>query len=210
MECSLKKNWYSIISLILSLIAISVSCPRQDLSFDYIGVIVGIQSLLVSALIGWNIFSALDVNKRVNKMERKFTDIDKMLDEVDDLRYKTEEYSMGSIDFVQGIVMMKDKDDNRYDVMYKLFISSMMHYLRCDNQISEHLDRCMDNMEQCLEFIKQITCDKEKIDGASNEILQSSSSEFSIEQRRRFYSLEERRRNLKVYKDNTEKQTKYK
>lgn len=44
--------------------------PRipDNLSFDYMGVIVGILSFLVTLLIGWNIFSVIDFNKKVEEI----------------------------------------------------------------------------------------------------------------------------------------------
>ena len=41
------------------------------MDFDYYGVIVGILSLLVTALIGWNIYTAIDVKNSVKKLEEE-------------------------------------------------------------------------------------------------------------------------------------------
>lgn len=64
-----------VITLTFSIIAISVCCPRNvefsDLGFDYIGVIVGIISLLVAVLIGWNIYTVVDFNKKTEIIEGK-------------------------------------------------------------------------------------------------------------------------------------------
>ena len=216
-KCVIRRDKYLFICNVLLLVAnISLLCaiyPRTGdyLEFDYIGAVIGVLSFLVTILLGWNIYSALDikkevfgfkkdVSKHIDEIERKCGDLDVVLNEVDNLRIKTEEYNMGSIAFVQGVVMMKDKGDNRYDIMYGLFISSMLHFLRCDNQIADHLDRCMDNMEQCLNFMKQKTYDERKINEAFSEILRSSSSEFSDERKRRFYSLDAKRRQI-VNKD---------
>ena len=51
------------ISLIVSIISLCNSLPRTD-GLDYIGVIVGILSLLITMLIGWNIYTVVDFNKR--------------------------------------------------------------------------------------------------------------------------------------------------
>lgn len=59
----------SLIAIALSVIALIRSCPNTNMSFDYMGVIVGILSLLVTVLIGWNIFYALNINGRVDKMQ---------------------------------------------------------------------------------------------------------------------------------------------
>lgn len=53
--------YISILSLTVSGIAIGVSCYRTEkLSMDYMGVIIGILSLLVTALLTWNIYEAID------------------------------------------------------------------------------------------------------------------------------------------------------
>lgn len=65
------RNWIawialglSVIAIIVSVIAICIACPHvPELGFDYQGVIVGILALLVTMLIGWNIFSIIDIRK---------------------------------------------------------------------------------------------------------------------------------------------------
>ena len=58
-----KENWtlaLSVVAIIISIIAICIACPhKQELGFDYQGVIVGTLSLLVTALIGWQIYEAV-------------------------------------------------------------------------------------------------------------------------------------------------------
>lgn len=60
----------SIIAITLSIIAICVSYPRSaDSNFDYIGIIVGILGVLVSILIGWQLYNALNLKELVNQTE---------------------------------------------------------------------------------------------------------------------------------------------
>lgn len=60
----------SIVSLLLSVIAVCVAIWRSpELSFDYQGVIVGVLSLLVTALVGWNIYTLVDLKSLQNKMQ---------------------------------------------------------------------------------------------------------------------------------------------
>lgn len=57
----------SILSLVVSIIALCISLPRVNLlNFDYLGLLVGILALLVTTLIGWNIYSLIDV-KNIRK-----------------------------------------------------------------------------------------------------------------------------------------------
>lgn len=61
------RNWIAWIALgvsgiaiIVSVIAICISCPHiPELGFDYQGVVVGVLSLLVTTLIGWQIYEAV-------------------------------------------------------------------------------------------------------------------------------------------------------
>lgn len=64
--------WVSCISLLLSVIAVCAAFWRSpDLSFDYQGVIVGVLSLLVTVLIGWNLYTLIDlkgIRKELNQI----------------------------------------------------------------------------------------------------------------------------------------------
>lgn len=68
------------VSLVFSTISIVLCCPRvidkDNLGFDYIGVIVGILSLLVAILIGWNIYTVVDFNKKVEITGEKYKAIE--------------------------------------------------------------------------------------------------------------------------------------
>lgn len=69
--------WLSLISLVLSVVATCVAIWRSpDLRFDYQGVLVGVLSLLVTMLIGWQIYNALYLKEQIKK---------EVLGEVDDI-----------------------------------------------------------------------------------------------------------------------------
>lgn len=69
-----KENWAFVlsgVSLLVSVIAICMAGYRTpELGFDYQGVIVGILSLLVTVLIGWQIYSILDAKNIVSNMKQ--------------------------------------------------------------------------------------------------------------------------------------------
>ena len=58
------------VSLVLSVTALCRSLQRTA-GFDYIGVIVGILALLVTALITWNIYSVVDFNRKKDELIRQ-------------------------------------------------------------------------------------------------------------------------------------------
>lgn len=58
-----------IASLVMSTVAMCHSFPRIY-GIDYIGVIIGILSLLVTILIGWNIYTVIDFNKKKEELSK--------------------------------------------------------------------------------------------------------------------------------------------
>lgn len=75
------KSWallslsFSVISLMVSVTILVNYHPRENLSFDYIGMIVGILALLVTALIGAQVSQYVFVDKKVEKIAGKITRI---------------------------------------------------------------------------------------------------------------------------------------
>lgn len=65
----------SIIALVVGVIALVNRCPTQDLysHFDYMGVIVGILALLVTALIGAQVGQYVFVDRKIEKISRAIT-----------------------------------------------------------------------------------------------------------------------------------------
>lgn len=63
--------WISLLSLLLSVIAVCVAVWRSpELGFDYQGVLVGVLSLLVTVLIGWQICNFMYINKKVSSIDK--------------------------------------------------------------------------------------------------------------------------------------------
>lgn len=63
-KACIKRNAVGLIAIVVSIIAISVALVyKQPITADWLGVLIGILSLLVMMLIGWNIYSVIDLNK---------------------------------------------------------------------------------------------------------------------------------------------------
>ena len=65
----------SSISFIVSIIVLVNCCPTQNLQFDYMGVIVGILSLLVTALIGAQVGQYVFVDRKIETISKPITRI---------------------------------------------------------------------------------------------------------------------------------------
>lgn len=66
------------VALVFSIISLCVNCPRiftkDNLGFDYIGVIVGVLSLMVTLLVGWNIIYAINSKNQIKGEIKKYVD----------------------------------------------------------------------------------------------------------------------------------------
>jgi hypothetical protein len=68
----------SIIAIIFSATALCLYKPRINLDFDYLGAIVGILSLLITVLIGWNIYQLIDIKDLKKELDNKSKKISKL------------------------------------------------------------------------------------------------------------------------------------
>ena len=62
----------SVIAIVLSVIAISTSFPRTEMSFDYLGFITGCLGFLVTVLLGWNIYTIFDFRQERQDLKAYF------------------------------------------------------------------------------------------------------------------------------------------
>ena len=70
-------TWLLLASVLLSGINIFIlvhfvpSCNVKDLDFDYYGVIIGVLSLLITVLVGWNIYAVINVTESKKENDLK-------------------------------------------------------------------------------------------------------------------------------------------
>lgn len=84
------KNWISLaistVALIASFVAIARLAPTEGIDFDYLGVIIGILSFLVTLLIGYQIYTVINVKEELKEVRQLKKEIDdKMKAKADEL-----------------------------------------------------------------------------------------------------------------------------
>ena len=105
-------NCLSIAAIICSVVAICVSLPSApELGIDYIGVIVGILSLLVTMLIGWQIWNVIAIDKKIDGKVKQTSDSltesinvtkKEMIEYIEKANEKSQTEIMTSLLFIQG------------------------------------------------------------------------------------------------------------
>lgn len=73
MQAGRKNKWSWIVlitALVIALTALAFSiCRTEPLTWDWIGILVGVLALLVTALIGWQIYSAIDFDRKIKSVK---------------------------------------------------------------------------------------------------------------------------------------------
>ena len=144
-------NCLSIAAIICSVVAICVSLPSPELGIDYIGVIVGILSLLVTMLIGWQIWNVIAIDKKIDGKVKQTSDSltesinvtkKEMIEYIEKANEKSQTEIMTSLLFIQG--------DN---FLFKSqFENALLRYLDVISDIIEkpYIENYSDAINACI------------------------------------------------------------
>ena len=145
-------NCLSIAAIICSVVAICVSLPSTpELGIDYIGVIVGILSLLVTMLIGWQIWNVIAIDKKIDGKVKQTSDSltesinvtkKEMIEYIEKANEKSQTEIMTSLLFIQG--------DN---FLFKSqFENALLRYLDVISDIIEkpYIENYSDAINACI------------------------------------------------------------
>lgn len=76
----------SVVSLLVSLVVLAKLWPVDSIDFDYIGAIVGILSFLITILMGYQIYTVINVKDSLKEVQQIRSEIDvKLQDKADSL-----------------------------------------------------------------------------------------------------------------------------
>ena len=145
-------NCLSIAAIICSVVAICVSLPSApELGIDYIGVIVGILSLLVTMLIGWQIWNVIAIDKKIDGKVKQTSDSltesinvtkKEMIEYIEKANEKSQTEIMTSLLFIQ-----------RDNFLFKSqFENALLRYLDVISDIIEkpYIENYSDAINACI------------------------------------------------------------
>ena len=140
---------FLLFSLVASVTAICRTHPRTELGLDYIGVIVGVLALLVTMLIGWQIYNALSLEQKVSNIKKEF---DGLKDKSEALARQQENikvYNEASMEFIQGMTMLS-RNTTELAQAYRIFCLSLLHYIESGIDVEDNADKCLRGMQAAL------------------------------------------------------------
>ena len=135
-----------ILSLIISVIALAVALPRpNNLGFDYLGVIIAIISLATAFAVGFQIWNALSLEKRLKELKdkieaentTKIISLEKKL--TANFNNKIQELDIWSsykINIVTGTIAL---NSNHYNDAFSMFINALQFETILSNQFNRDM-----------------------------------------------------------------------
>lgn len=154
----------SVISTIISIIAICRVCPNtSELGLDYQGIIVGMLALLVTALIGWQIYIAINVKEELKEIKALRKEID---GKINAMRKEMEANFAKELGSVSSILMSLSSD-KRIELIKNLF--GVLYLNRNNNSFALSFSAKM--IHAYLEGL--VVSDKSTVDKALEEMVNS-------------------------------------
>lgn len=152
------------VALLFSIVAILVAYFRcEPMTADWMGILVGILSLLVTILIGWQIYSVMQVERKMNDTMTKAIDNmnDTIVKAIDDISTKIDKHTEASKEEAIGASLFNLGQVMFYNGSYEHALDNFIKAVKAINK-SEMKDKDV-HIEKCIQDI-MITVDLMKKD----------------------------------------------
>lgn len=146
----------SIIGIITISIFLNIELSETG-STDFV---ISVLSTLVTILIGWNIYTIIDVKSSIEKSEERIRSLEKELEEQDarfnsnieelnEIQKSIQHYGYAITDFIQVYVKLKTDDADFYET-YSKSLSALKNFLKTNEKMEWYAEACLKNCEEAL------------------------------------------------------------
>ena len=166
------KNLIPYISLIFSFAALCIICVRNSpLDFDWYGALVGILSLLVTVILGWQIYSIINIGKIQKKMKKTKRELADSYDaKLAQMNEDLKEYTRG-LNLIMSADLIKETDptkalwafinviahsyDEKFEDLHSMSLDQAIYVIEKhqDKIDKKGLFKNKENKEECIENI---------------------------------------------------------
>lgn len=154
---------------ICGIVAICIKAPRPTADFDYLGLLVGILSLLVLFTVGWQIYTLIDTQK----LRRDYDDLNSKLESKYAILDKKLNYNLKLLSakryFDQGSVIGRLKPSS--GIPYILTALGEIVEIVEDNDGKEFYDTILKNLKDLIKAMKSTSELIDNWEGLNNEML---------------------------------------
>lgn len=147
----------SILSIIISVVVLCFVIKIKDypLDFDWYGALIGVLSLLVTMLIGWNIFTVIDFDRRVTKrIDKAIIRLNKSINEAEiRSKHKIDHDVKQSLHIMLGTSAMSMISNNFYNIALYYYITAAKDAK--DNGDEDSVGEYLEMVDACLTDIEK-------------------------------------------------------
>lgn len=139
----------SLLTFLLSIIALIFSLPRcRNLSFDYLGFIVAILSIIAAFAIGFQIWSAISVESKIQKSEEKLRQIiySNIKESKKEIKQNMDDLEETQYHLLGYLTMVSNSRISLYSKDYEDAFKCSVNALQCASKL--------DNSEELIKLIK--------------------------------------------------------
>ena len=168
------KNIGLLYSIILTTICICNIFPRsENLNFDYSGVIVAILSILITTLMGFNIWNVIDMKTDINNakkqveeyhssIQKKQEELDNKITELDKKQENIKYFGYAITDFCQVYSKLEPAKKDYFNTYCKS-LNALRNFIKTNENLEWYANACISNMSEALRMAKEKNeqCDEE-------------------------------------------------
>lgn len=153
------------ISVILSVVAITLSAisichvfQRDGMPpFDYQGVFVAIFSLLVTILIGWQIWNVLGINKRIGQIEAEWLQMQSSISKkIEERAFEVANKAKGNaVGILFAYLGNREKDKDEYNTALMYYMDALTAFLEGERGAEEVDDAINASLDGSLSILTQ-------------------------------------------------------
>lgn len=146
----------SFAAIIMSIIALAKCAPSSNLHADYIGVIVGILAILVTVLVGWQVFTLIEIKSVLRRVDRAERNLKKSENRIKTQIYNDIYKEAANTSMLHVITLLRDIDiTNRQNLVeirlaYGVSAQSLQYQLLANR--NEYIDQCLQIMTLGLQY----------------------------------------------------------
>jgi hypothetical protein len=139
----------SILALVLSIVSLLISLPRcRNLGFDYLGFIVAVLSIIAAFAIGFQIWSAISVESKIQKSEEKLRQIiySNIEESKNEIHQNIDNFKDSQNQLLAYLTMVSNARISLYSKDYEDAFICSVNALECASKL--------DNSEELIKLIK--------------------------------------------------------
>lgn len=139
----------SILALVLSIVSLLISLPRcRNLGFDYLGFIVSILSIIAAFAVGFQIWSAISVESKIQKSEEKLRQIiySNIKESKKEIKQNMDDLEETQYHLLGYLTMVSNSRISLYSKDYEDAFKCSVNALQCASKL--------DNSEELIKLIK--------------------------------------------------------